>query len=549
MTSQKTAFRNVRDHGNEHQNHVIDEFLAGRLSRREVLRAGSVIGLWTLAGSVGLALPRAARAASEAISAVRIGHPMPSGAVDPLTAFDVASPALLNQTGEYLIDADGERALLHPALALSWQPSAQGDVWTFKLRKGVRFHNGQLLTAKDVVVTFDRLTDPTVGSAARAIMRGVLSKGGTRARDDNTVEFHLDAPNGSFPWYVSSDTVNAVILPADFKGPYEQTFIGTGPYRLERFEPRIGASFARNDDYWGTKARMPRVEFKFYNDQQGQLLAMQGRQVDLLTHFTVHGGNGLLGNNRFKILGTRSSTHRQIHMRTDEGVFRDKRVRQALALSLDRDSLVRGLLQGRGSVANDHPFAPVFASFDPSVPQKTRDLAGAKARLSSAGLANGFAATLTTEAFLELPDLAVVLQNAARSIGVNLSLHVEPQESYYGAGVRGKSDWLDSPLGMTDYGHRGVPDAFLRGPLMTGGAWNAARFSNQHYDLLVNRYIGTLDVSAQKQIAGQIEVLLADETPLIIPYFADSLIVTGANVSGVRFTPIGQLYLDQVTLT
>ncbi|AUT64921.1 ABC transporter substrate-binding protein [Paraburkholderia terrae] len=547
MKSSNHLLQRLRTGANDLQNHAIDEFLAGRLSRRELLRAGSVLGLWTLGGAISLTTSQAVRAAEvgNTNATIRVGHPMPSGAIDPLTAFDVASPALLNQSGEYLINADGETAMLHPALALSWRSNTAGDVWTFKVRQGVRFQDGQPLTAKDVAATFNRLTDPHSGSAALALLRGVLSKGGTVARDNQTIEFHLDSPNGSFPWYVSSDTVNAVILPANFQGPYEKSFIGTGPYRLERYQPRLGASFVRNESYWGPKARTPRVEFKFYGDSQGQLLAMQGRQVDVLTRFTVHGGLALLHELEFRVMGARSSTHRQIHMRTDQGVFKDKRVRQALALVLDRDTIVRGLLQGRGVVANDHPFAPMFATFDPSLKQKTRDVDGARTRLAAAGLPNGFSATLTTEAFLEMPDLAVVVQNAAKDAGINLSLRVEAQEAYYGSGTAGKSDWLDSPLGMTDYAHRGVPDAFLRGPLMSGGAWNAARYANPQYDSLVKRYIGTLDVAEQKQVAGQIERLLADETPLIIPYFADSLIVTRADVSGVRATPMAQLYLDQ----
>ncbi|MEM5460868.1 ABC transporter substrate-binding protein [Paraburkholderia phytofirmans] len=548
MKSPNHRLQRLRAGANELQNHAIDEFAAGRLSRRELLRAGSMLGLWTLGGVVSSVASRGAQAveaANNTNATIRVGHPMPSGAIDPLTAFDVASPALLNQSGEYLINADGETAMLRPVLALSWRPNTAGDVWTFKLRQGVRFQDGQPLTAKDVAATFNRLTDPNSGSAALALLRGVLSKGGTVARDNQTVEFHLDSPNGSFPWYVSSDTVNAVILPASFQGPYEKSFIGTGPYRLERYQPRLGASFVRNESYWGPKARMPRVEFKFYGDSQGQLLAMRGRQVDVLTRFTVHGGMTLLHEMEFRVMGTRSSTHRQIHMRTDQGVFKDKRVRQALALTLDRDTIVHGLLQGLGMVANDHPFAPMFATFDPTLIQKTRDIDGAKARLAAAGFPNGFAATLTTEAFLEMPDVAVVVQNAAKAVGINLSLRVEAQEAYYGSGTAGKSDWLDSPLGMTDYAHRGVPDAFLRGPLMSGGAWNAARYANSQYDSLVKRYIGTLEVAEQKQVAGQIERLLVDETPLIIPYFADSLIVTRADVSGVRATPMAQLYLDQ----
>jgi peptide/nickel transport system substrate-binding protein len=547
MKTEKMRLDEARAQYNEVQNHAVDEFVAGRLSRREFLRVGSLLGIGFAAGAAGMTTS-SAWAAPLSVDTIRIGHPMPSGAIDPVTAFDVASPALLNQTGEYLINADGQSAGMTPSLALSWSSNTKGDIWTFKLRKDVKFHDGKPLTAKDVVTTFDRLTDPGVGSAALAVMKGVLSKGGTRAVDDHTVQFHLDGPNGSFPYYVSSDTVNTIILPADYAGNYEKSFIGTGPYKLEHYQPKVGATFVRNADYWGVKASMPRVQFKFYGDPQGQLLAIEGGEVDLLTRFTVHGGLAITHSDRFKILGARSSTHRQIHMHTDSGPFKDKRVRQALAMTLDRDAIVRGLLQNRAVIGNDHPFAPVFASSDLTVPQRTKNLQAAKQLLAQAGVPNGFSATLTTEAFLELPDLAVVIQNAAKGIGINLSLKVESQEVYYGSGKPGKSDWLDSPLGMTDYAHRGVPDAFLRGPLVTGGAWNAARFSNVDYDRLVGQYVASLDVREQKKVAGDIERLLLDETPVIIPYFADSLIVTTAKVGGVRFTPMAQLYVDQASV-
>ena len=91
-------------------------------------------------------------------------------------------------------------------------------MWTFKLRPNVKFHDGQKMTAKDVAATFNRLADPGSGSAALSVLKGVLSKDSVKAIDDLTVEFHLDAPNGNFPYYVSSDNFNAVILPANFSG-------------------------------------------------------------------------------------------------------------------------------------------------------------------------------------------------------------------------------------------------------------------------------------------------------------------------------------------
>lgn len=203
----------ARRSADAHGNHAIDEFLAGRLTRRELLRYASVIGM-SLAGG-GLLAPRSARAqgAAGANATIRVAHLTPTGAVDPMTVTDSASLCLLNQTGEFLIDDDGEKQTLKPVLALSWKPNDKGDVWTFKLRENVKFHDGQPFTAKDVAATFDRLADPAAGSAALSTLKGVLSKGGTKVIDDHTVAFHLDAPNGNFPYYVSSDNYNAVILP------------------------------------------------------------------------------------------------------------------------------------------------------------------------------------------------------------------------------------------------------------------------------------------------------------------------------------------------
>ncbi|WP_133647653.1 ABC transporter substrate-binding protein [Paraburkholderia flava] len=545
------ALEAARRTADSHGNHAIDEFVAGRLSRRELLRHASVLGLSLAAGGLlGMPSARAQGAAGTAgaNATIRVAHLTPAGAVDPLTVTDAASLALLNQTGEFLIDDDGQQLVLKPALALSWKPNDKGDVWTFKLRPNVKFHDGQLFSAKDVVATFDRLADPATGSAALSVLKGVLSKGGAKVVDEHTVAFHLDAPNGNFPYYVSSDNYNGVILPANYAGNYEKSFIGTGPFKLEKYQPKVGASFVRNPDYWGEKALPQRVQFSFYADEQAQILALQGHQADVMGTFTVQGGSGIMNNPEFQVMGVKSSAHRQIHMRNDNPLFKDKRVRQALALTLDRDVIVRGLFRGRAQIGNDSPFAPVFPSSDAGVPQRKIDIAKAKQLLAQAGVANGFDVTLTTEKYMEIPDLAVVVQNAAKAIGVRINLKVESQSLYYGAGTPGKSDWLDSPLGITDYGHRGVPNVFLNAPLTSSGTWNAAHFRNPQYDKLVAQFVATLDIASQKKVAGEIQTLLLDETPVIIPFFYDQLIAARASLRGMRFTALAQLYFDRAVL-
>ncbi len=140
------------------------------------------------------------------------------------------------------------------------------------------------------------------------------------------------------------------------------------------------------------------------------------------------------------------------------------------------------------------------------------------------------------------------MQNYAKAVGIRINLKVESQSQYYGSGTPGKSDWLDSPLGITDYGSRGVPNVFLNAPLTSTGTWNAAHFNNPQYDKLVADYVAALDIAAQKKVSAQIQTLLLDETPVIFPFFYDQLIAARKQLNGVRFTAIAQLYFDRATL-
>ncbi|HEX6121266.1 MAG TPA: ABC transporter substrate-binding protein [Dongiaceae bacterium] len=535
-----------------HENHLIDGLVAGRVSRREFMRHGSVLGLslpflGSVAGAVGYAvMPRVARAAAPG-GTIRIAQNVPAAAIDPVKIADGGGITVLSQVAETLV-LSGSDLTAQPVLAESWSPNKDGTVWTFKLRKGVKFHTGQEMKADDVVASINRLADPDNGSNALSALTGVLSKGGTRKVDDYTVEFHLDAANGNFPYYVSTDNYNAVILPADFKGDYEQNMVGTGPFKLEKYTPKVGASFVRFDDYWGGKPLPDRVELSFYTDYQPQILALQSGQIDVIEQIPVLQGVGLLNDPNVDIISTPSTAHQQVHMRTDLDPFKDKRVRRAIALCLDRSKLVQGLMKGRAQIGNDSPFAAAYPSTDPTVKQREKNIAEAKQLMEAAGMKNGFETTLTTEKYLEIPEYAVLIQNAVKEIGGKIKLNVLDQGAYYGDAVYGKSPWLDSDMGITDYGHRGVPNVFLTAPLKSDGTWNSAHFKNPEYDTLVSGYVAALDLESQRAAAGKIQRLLLDETPILFTYFYDFLTATKKGMTGVRPTAMSHLFVDQATL-
>lgn len=542
----------LRRNRSAHENHLIDGLVDGRVSRREFIRHGSMLGLsLPFLGSVGMAAgfgmsPTRAIAQGAPGATIRVASQTPAAAIDPVTNVDIGAFLLLQQVGEFLT-LDGPDLVLRPMLAESWKPNDKGDIWTFTLRKGVKFHSGGEMKAEDVVATFDRLTDTANASGALSVFRGVLQKGGTRKVDDYTVEFHLDAPNGNFPYLVSTDNVTAIILPATYAGNYEQSWDGTGPFRIEAYRAKVGASFVRNEEYWGEKALPARTEFTFFNDIPPQLLALRGGQIDIINVLPAFQTVALGGDPNIVVEGLPSVSHTQLHMRCDTDPFKDPRVRRAVALSIDREKLAAGLKRGRAQVGNDSPFAPAYPSTDQTVPQRPRDLAQAKELLAAAGLPNGFEMTLTTRQYQELPEHAQLVQAWLKEVGITIKLNVLDVPTFYGQSKFGESPWLDSPMGLTVYGHRGVPNLYLTAPLGSEGRWNAAHFKNADYDRMAASYIAALDLEAQKAVAGDIQKLLLEETPMVVAYFSEHVSAKVKSVSGQQPTAMGQLFLDRAS--
>jgi len=455
---------------------------------------------------------------------------------------------MLAQTGEYLI-LSGQKLNLKPVLATSWSSNSTADVWTYKIRQGVKFHNGQPLTADDVVYTYQLQTNPKGSSAALSAFAGVLTPGGVVKVDDFTVAFHLEAPNGNFPYLTSSDNYNMIILPKGYDpAKWESTFLGTGPFKLGSYTPKSGATFTRNEAYWGTKALPSQTEFTFYDTQNPMILGLTGGTIDVVGQFAVSGAEELLTGS-YNIIKLKSSAHRQLSMRNDQAPFTDPRVRQAIALTLNRPQIVQALFKGYADVGNDSPFAPVFPSTNTTVAQRTENISRAKSLLSAAGHGSGFSTQLVTENFVEIPQYAQIVAQSAKEIGVNIALKVESSTQYYGKATFGNSDWLDATMSLVDYGHRGVPNVFLTSPLETynaktgTGTWNAAHFANPQYDKLVAQYIATSDLSTQRNLAGQIETLLLNQTPIVFGYFYNYLTATAQGVTGVYPTAVGHLFL------
>ena len=546
------------------QEHVIDEFVAGRLRRRDFLRRGTMIGLsGPLLGAIleacGSSAPSPSASSSsipapKAGATIRAGGLVPAAAINPITIADAGGLDMLAQVGEWLVFGD-QQFNYRPWLATSWSPNHDASVWTFKIRQGVKFNDGRPMTVDDVVYSVKSQCDPKSSANALSVFAGTLVPDGVVKVDDTTVAFHLESPDASFVDALDNYNYNMIIVPDGFDfAHYPKSWIGTGAFMNTSYNPSVGATFVRNPHYWRAPALPKEVQFTFYASEEPMTAALQAGSIDCDDGFSVAASPQLL-NGGYNVIALKTSTHRELSMRNDIAPFTSRYARQAIACTLDRPAIVRALFKGYAQIGNDSPFAPSFKATNPSEPQRTQDLKLAKELLAKAGVPRGFSTPLLTETTGEIPHFAQIVKQSAALIGVDIKLTIETPTKYYGSAEFGKSDWLDGEMSLVDYGARSVPNLFLEAPLQstnpkTGqGAWNAARFSNATYDKLSKEFVAAPDLSTQRRLAGQIERLLLEETPIIYAYFYDTLIPTQKNVTGVYPTATGQLFFWKAAKT
>lgn len=546
----------------DYEYHLREEVRSGRMTRRELVRRATVFGL--TAPAIGSLL--AARGGREELRSSfptvtptrggtgRFGVTVPAADVDPVTAFNTGATMTTQVAGEYLCFPDPDYNL-EPRLATSWKADAP-DEWTFTIRQGVQWHDGSPMTVDDVVATFDRLTDPNVNSAALSAFRGILSNGNTERVDDQTVTFHLDRGFVDFPYLVSPFNFNAIILPQNYEiGQFTEGKIGTGPFILDQYEPNQRARFVKNPNYWDADLPyMDAVEITYFDDTPPIVLALQAGEIDVFPLTPFQGSQALFQDSNITVLENRSSGYHAVHMRTDQPPFDNKLVRQAIATCFDRPGLVEGLFSGRAELGNDHAFAPVYPAAELAandVPQRRQDYELAKQLLADAGHSGGLDVELATLQFIELPQYAQFIQQQCAPAGINVTLNVQDQATYYGSGTN--QPWLVVPFGIVGWAGRGSASQTITPSLLcdsvpnedlsnSGGAWNSAHWCNDQFDQLVFQFDQELDEQKRKELAVEAATLQNDEVPSIIAFWIKEQRTTRNNVRGLAAGPT--LHLD-----
>ncbi|MDR9455075.1 MAG: ABC transporter substrate-binding protein [Spiribacter sp.] len=440
---------------------------------------------------------------------VRIAAPIADN-LEPVTMTGSGTIAIVQQVAEYLVWAEDDLSL-RPVLATEWYPEDNARIWHFKLREGVMFQDGREMTSADVVASFQRMVEPDSGSSGAAQL-DFLKPDNVTAEGRYAVRFELDRPVGAFPYY--THVYNAVILPADYSGDFANNPVGTGPFRLVDYRPQEGARLERNPDYWDNPLPyLDAVELDFYDGSQPQVLAMQGGEADAMLSAGYIDIRPLFEADDIRMVAQPTSTHAQVTMRTDQKPFDDVRVRQAVALAVDRPRAIEVLLGGNASMGNDHPLAPIYPS-EVNITQRERDLNRARSLLTDAGYPNGFPIDLHVGRLAELSQYGEMLQQMLAEIGIEVDLKIEPLNVYY-------DHWTEVTFGVTDWASRATPGQFLNAAFRGGADWNAPKWANDRFDDVLDQFESEADETRRAALGEELASILNEEVPAVISYFKD----------------------------
>ena len=407
-----------------------------------------------------------------------------------------------------------------PDLAVSWSANADASEWTFGLRSNVTFHDGTSFGSEDVVYSLERVLDPEMDSPARSAI-AMISK--VEAIDTNTVRLTLDKSFADLPFLLMDYRLR--MIPEGSGDTIATTGIGTGPFRLVRFDGEGTTRLAANMDYYQGPPGVAEMEIIAIPDAQARLQALLGGQTDMERGITPQQSVMLKGSDKFTLQTIPTGNWRGLVFRTDVAPFDDPRVRLALRLAADRQQMV-DLVMGGGAVpACDTPVGPRDQyRADMDCPQ---DIERAKALLTEAGYPDGLDIDLHV-ATLEptWPVLAEVYQKQASAAGIRVNIVQVPSDGFW------NDVWMQKDVVTTRWNERPA-DQVLNEIYLSTAKWNESYYKDSEFDALLLQARQELDFDARRALYIQAQERLWQNAGTLVPYHVTRLVAASSRVKNL----------------
>lgn len=432
-------------------------------------------------------------------------------------------------------NSDGE---MIPAVAEKYTLSEDGTTYTFTLREGVKFHNGQTVTAEDVVYSINRCAAVPEGQE-KPLVAAFSAVKSVEALDEKTVAVTIAQRDLEFISYMT-----AAIIPADYENQ-DTAPVGTGPFKFVSRTPQQDFVMERFEDYWGAPAWLDKVTYKICENADALVMNLNGGSIDLCAHLTSAQASQL--NQNFQVLEGTMNLVQAIYLNNQAKPFDNQMVRQALCYAIDRQGIMDMVADGHGTAVGSSIYPAFTKYFLPELVDKyPHDVAKAKELLAQAGYPDGFDMTISVpNNYQPHMDTAEVVAEQLREAGINVT--IQPVEW---------STWLDTIYNGRQFQATvvGVDAANMTARAMlerftSDYGKNFINYNNPAYDALFQQAINAQDEAEQTDLYKQMETMLADTAANVYIQDLCDLVAMRQDLGGLKFYPIYVLDLSTVYLT
>ncbi len=429
-----------------------------------------------------------------------------------------------------------------PDLALDYTSDAEAKVFTFRLRPGVTFHDGTPFTAADVVATYRAILDPKTAAPVKAALGSLQT---IEALDPMTVRFTCAKSFADFP--VATAHANARIVSEaalrDLTGMATRAN-GTGPFKQDVFDSTRMLRVVRNPSYFAPQyPYVDAVELLLFPDLTAEVENLLSGATDVMSEVQqadykrIASAPGVVGQR------VKSGRFANIVTRMDVKPFDDIRVRTALAMAFDRDSLVDLVLEGLGQTARDNVISPQYRYYaeTPAVPY---DPVAARKLLVEAGYPNGLKIPLVCSNRPAIrASVGVALKEMARDAGFDIDVQIMPHDTYL-ANV-----WMKGNFYIGYWGMQATEDAAFTLLFTSKASYADTAWNNAEFDALVAQGAATLDDATRRTLYAKAQALMAHDKPSLIPFFQDVLAASRDRVKGWAISPLQRdFFIERVWL-
>ncbi|EMF46765.1 Oligopeptide ABC transporter, periplasmic oligopeptide-binding protein OppA [Planococcus halocryophilus Or1] len=444
---------------------------------------------------------------------------------------------------EGLVGRD-RNAELQPLLAESWE-QLDDKTWEFKLRQDVKFHDGTDFTAEAVKATFDRLLDPEVGSPRAGVLSMVEE---VKIIDDFTVQFLLSEPYSPLLSILASHE-SGIISPKaieEFGGDDIQEPSGTGPFVFESWTPGQVIILNRNEDYWGTLAKVGRVEFKVVPEETTRTAMVETGEAHIAEPLSIAQFDAVNASQNSKVYQSEGFGTEYITFNVEKAPFNDVRVRQAVSHAIEMDAIRKGVYNNVGGEANSLLGPKVFG-YHEGLETYEYNLSEAKRLLAEAGYSDGLEIKLSTMDNKERISLAEVVQSQLKGIGIKVTIEVMEYGTFVESTHSGDTEmfiisWRNA-TGDADYNQYNLMHSSS-----IGASGNTSFYSNSEVDGLIEEARKEADSEKRIELYAKAQEIEMEEAVYIPIRVIENVAAMSKDVSGFEISPSGYLEINNVSI-